>query len=218
MYTGADIVRGRSAGVVACLFALLCAGLPLAPSVHAEGSLVYVIRLINPAGTDSTVRVSMPLPKGIGTNEIIDAGGATIRYDAGTALYCAQAEERLSHGANKEYRVVVKDIWIVPQEDLEKIRQHAAGLAEQLGQTERKEEAASIKRQIDDGLERIESRQKAFSVRAGATAVAHMDSYRKTMELMGVLIADVGALETQATGQGIEVPQKLGPPPPRRKR
>ncbi len=207
---------GRGAVVPAWRFLVLflLSGV-LAGGVYAQGNIVLAIKAVNPTQTDSTVRVSALLPKGVKPADVVDAAGMEVKYDPNVALYCVRAEERLPAGGNREYRVVLRDIWVVPAELIAELRTHAVGLAGQLAGTKRKDSAASIRMRIEGGLDQLEKWQERYRAGPSATPVAHIQAYGRSMDLLKRVIDDTGILETQAKDEGIYVPKPLGPPPPR---
>lgn len=195
---------------------LLILGLATAQAAWAEGNIVFAIKAVNPTQTDSTVRVTAALPRGVRPADVVDPAGMEVKYDPNTSLYCVRTEEKLPAGANREYRVVLRDIWVVPPERIAELRANASRLVALLVKTQRKDTALAVKQQIDDGLERLEKWQDKYRVGASVTPAAHIQAYDRSSEILKRAIEDTGILENQAKGEGIDVPKPLGPPPPRR--
>lgn len=216
MHTGINIAGWRGTAIVLSCARLLLLGLATAQSARAEGNIVFAIKAVNPAQTDSTVRVSQALPKGVKPSDVIDADGMDVKYDPNSALYCVRTEEKLPAGANKEYRIVLRDIWVVPAARITELRTHASMLAGLLAKTQRKDTVVSVKQQIDDGLSRLEKWQEKYRIGANTAPFAHIQAHGRSLEILDRVIEDTGILENQAKGEGIDLPKLLGPPPPRK--
>lgn len=193
---------------------LLLISLALAQPARSQGHIVFAIKAVNPAQTDSTVRVNVALPRGVKPQDVVDAGGMEVKYDPNADLYCVRAEEQLPARGNKEYRVALRDIWIVPPEKISALRTQVSKLTELLSGTRRKDTAVAVRRQIDDGLTQLEKWQDKYRVGPGTTASAHIQAFERSLEILKQAVEDTGILENQAKGEGIDVPETLGPPPP----
>jgi len=183
--------------------------------VHAQNSMIQVIKVANPAHTSSVVKVSGNLPKGVKPSDVLGIPeGMEVKFDAQTGVYCVRAEELMPAGGNKEFRIVMRDIWTIPGDRIEEIRKHTAKLVELMSKSARLSTAVEVRRQVEESLARLDDRQKKFGVGSGASPAVRIQSYEQNLALFNQALEDTGVLETQVRGEGIDLQKTLGPPPP----
>ena len=129
-------------GIIAALFCLLAILLP-ADAIGAKATMV--ITKANPSQSPVTLVFTQPLPPRINPDtdllEDLD-DGMELKYDEDTDSHYIEIEHDFEPGEVVTFRVVLRDVWIIPEEDIDEVRQHAAMLSDELSGTKRKDSAA----------------------------------------------------------------------------
>jgi len=184
------------------------------PAFAARGqNLVRKITAGNPASVTNKVVIREFLPSGIGRAEVIDPAGMEVKYERVRGAYYLYAEESLPPAGTIEYNVILKDIWTIPQEEIDGLRNQAAEVAKELMKTDVRESAATLKREADEFIAQVEERQGKYKIGGAVTAAAHIKSFEKTQELYNKAREKVGELENQANTYVIKLNRMLGPLP-----
>lgn len=187
----------------------------LAASTAAWGqNMVLKITAANPAASTNKVVVRELLPPGIGKAEVLDPAGMELRYERTQNLYYLYVEEEIPPYGNREYDVIVRDVWTIPQERIDELRTQSAEILKELAKTDVKEAAAALKRDIDALLDKTVERQNRYKIGGAVTASVHIKSYEKTAEMFEKAREKVGELEDYANTYVIKLNRMLGPLPP----
>jgi hypothetical protein len=78
----------------------------------------FVIEAENPAAEPKEVTISSFLPKDIKAEDVIDRQGFNILYDESRKVYFLEKREMFDAKQNKKYTIVLKDIWRIPEQDI----------------------------------------------------------------------------------------------------
>ena len=79
---------------------------------------------INVVATNTTsekgekMPVRQDLPREIKKEDIIETGGMEVKYDEEKALYYLYAEVDIEPQESKSFKIVIRDIWQIPESDL----------------------------------------------------------------------------------------------------
>ena len=184
---------------------LLCAGVFLA-SVGAPafaGKVVLRIRAGNPIEKPQTVSIKSYLPQGVGTNDIISLDGLQLGYDVKKDAYFVHGELQLGRKEIAVKRIEIKDVWVIPGEELDALGEWAGVLLDKLKGSDHQESAQELKQEIDGRLDEIRQEQDANAIDVVVKAVQHVRAYDVNMERLKRLKLDIGHLENLvlATGQ-----------------
>lgn len=177
-------------------------------------NIVFRMRAANPSESRRSVPVRLNLPKGINPEtDISDRGGMDLIYDMEEGIYVAATTAELEPGRNQDFAVVLRDVWTVPPDYLERLKLHARELTAALTKTSHSQDAVKLKLQIDEMLTRLEERQNRYSVANATRVVEHIDAYEKTEGMLNIVREDIGKLETFAVGMKIDPKELHGIPP-----
>jgi len=176
-------------------------------------NIVFRMRAANPSEWTRSVPVTINLPKGIDPEkDVSDLGGMELRYNMEEGIYVAAATAELEKGQNQDFAVVIRDVWTVPPDYLERLGLHAQSLTTALTKTAHSEDAVHLKLQIDEMLAQLAERQRRYSI-GSVRVVEHIDAFEKTGELLNIVREDIGKLETFAVGMKIDPKELHGIPP-----
>jgi hypothetical protein len=192
---------------------LLGCALALVPAALRAQNVVLVIRAVNERAVPATNEVVRYLPPEVGPDDIIRHDDMELLYDTTEEAYYLKAEAVLDAGDTRDYRVVIRDVWTIPQERLDELRKHAAELAGTLGKTRRKETAAQLNAQVEEAIAAIEHRQQIYSMERSGVA-RHISAAEKNRELLSRAGRDIADLEHLTMGEGIDPLSLQGNTPP----
>ena len=81
---------------------------------------------VNPSADKvKTVPVRIDLPQEIKPSDILDAGELGVEFDTErSTYYLYKAEVQLAPKQTKVFQVSVRDVWVIPEEELEGLKSH----------------------------------------------------------------------------------------------
>lgn len=176
----------------------------------AAGTLTLKVRAINKSQANKQpVEVRAALPRGATPDTVIDAGGLEVAYDVATKGYYVHKTIDIEPGQTRTFDVVLKDVWIVPDETLRELGDHAKTLS---GATQGSEQAATAQQVaalIDGTLKTVTDRQRAFAIGA-VKPVDHIRAYESNMQSLDQARKDMGVLENLVIAAGKDPGKILG--------
>ncbi|MEI6564571.1 MAG: hypothetical protein WCO42_09740 [bacterium] len=194
------------------------AGLVLLSWGQAHGAVITLkIRVINPSKTENQkATVNSALPGQVKPEDVVNAGGLDVVYDVDTKSYAVKKEVELKPSESRIFEVVIKDIWTIPEADIQTLKTHAGKLAEALKSSNKEESAGRLKDLIDTGVKTVLARQAAYEVGA-VKPLEHIRAYEANSEAVTRIRTDVGILENLVIASGKDPEVILGAPkiPPR---
>ncbi len=79
----------------------------------------FVVSAENPASTEKKLQVRSELPSDIKESDIIDKGEFDLIFDEKKSSYLLQREDTLGPNEVKKYEITIRDIWYIPQSELD---------------------------------------------------------------------------------------------------
>ncbi len=104
----------------------------------------FLITAINPADEERKMTVRAILPKEVKAEDVLDKGDFQLLYDDVKQAYALEKEDTLAGKVNKKYQITLRDIWYIPQEELDFLRDETEKLLKLFVKTSY--EAYSVKR------------------------------------------------------------------------
>ncbi|MFC1497272.1 hypothetical protein ACFLS1_02200 [Verrucomicrobiota bacterium] len=178
------------------------------PQLHA-GKVVLRLRVGNPEkGVRQFVDVkSTLLPAGVKPKDILDLpDDLKVGYDVNNNVYYVHGKVELDPGSWKEFKVSIKDIWIIPQKELDELAKWTDDLVGKLEGFKHYEVAGELKKHITGYFDQIKKRQDENAIKPGVNAVQHIRAYEINFEILQVVKKDIGRLENLV----LETGQPLG--------
>lgn len=190
--------------VVCAILAFLMFSLAGLEKVKAE-NLSFRIVVVNPSKTKSqTTEVKRYLPVEVKPKDILDLAGLTLEYDTQSSLYYAYKKEvELQPAEVKVFELEIKDVWLVPEENIADLRNRTDSILAKLEDTEYYFKAKEIADTIYPRLTEIETSQSDDSVGRDR----HIGIYRQNLEALDRIKEDMQRLEKILVTAG-------GPPSP----
>ncbi len=203
------MINNRNKGHVRYLCVL--AWLIVLSSLPSEAAVITLkIRAINPSKVEKQkVLVTALLPTAVKPEDVENAAGFELEYDVAGKTYRVKQEVELNPAENRTFEVVIKDIWVIPESDLQKLSEHAGKLAGVLKDSDKKETAGRLQQVIDDGVKSVSSRQAAYAVGV-VKPLDHIRAYEANAEAINRIRRDVGVLENLVIAAGKEPDQIIG--------
>lgn len=175
-------------------------------------TLTLKIRAINPSQSDKqSVDVKQPLPKLVKPDDVVSAGELDVVYDVTSKGYFVQKKVEVDPGQTRTFDVVIKDIWIIPDETLRDMADQIRSLSSSLKGSEQEATSEKLAGMIQENIESVSARQAAYAVGV-AKPVDHIRAFESNMEMMGRIRRDVGMLENLAIVAGKVPPRLMGAP------
>jgi hypothetical protein len=153
-----------------------------------EASIVLKVMAINPS-KEQTQKVSLkvPLPKEIQPDDIIDKEDMEVIYDTQAGAYCVIGDYELKPGESIERAVEIRNIWLVPDKELETMRVDLDKLSVLLKNTEYSEKFNFLKSNIEIKLNQISETQKD----SPANPEQLISIYRENLKILEFAKADL---------------------------
>jgi hypothetical protein len=147
--------------IVAAVFLLLASACVYA----AESTLVLEASITNPSADESQeTDVDIDLPPELKSDDIVSVDGLTVSYDLEKKAYSVSGKVMLQPDETTFYRIVVKDVWAIPEGEFTSLR----GMISQMA-------PESSRSQLFDRVERIRSNLgKPYD-----DVVTHIAAYRE---------------------------------------
>ena len=182
----------------------------VALAVPVRGAVITLkIRAINPSKERQKATATALLPSLVTPENVENTEKFDFVYDVAGKTYRINKEVELNPGETRTFEVVIKDVWIIPEEEFQKLTSHAGKLAEALKSSDKEETAARLQGVIDAGIKEVSTRQAAYSVGA-VKPLDHIRAYEANAEAMNRIRKDVGVLENLVIAAGKDPELILG--------
>jgi len=193
----------RQGGQAAALGWLLAAWLAT-PAPAAASQVILRIQAGNPIDRPQKVQVKSHLPERVTPNDILDRAGLDVGFDIDRNTYYVHREVELGPRQIAVYDVVLRDLWVIPEEELAALRLRAKGLAEKLKGQSAAATAEDLRREVEKGLDQIAQQQAQNAIAAGANPLQHIRAYDANLEALGKVKRLIGRMENLLLAAGID--------------
>ncbi len=148
---------------------------------YAEGELTLKVMAINPSKDQTQqAEVKAYLPKEIRLDDVLERGDLEVAYDNQQGAYFVHGQYDLKPGETLEREIQIRDVWRIPDEELESLRVEAVKTAALLVNTDFQERVDFLKTVIDAKLSKITERQSL----PAASPDRHISKYRENLALL----------------------------------
>jgi len=143
---------------------------------------------LNPS-KEQTQKVSVKayLPKETKPENVLNKEDLEMAYDTQQGSYYIYGEFELKPGETLERDVELTDIWVIPNSEIETLRQEAAKLIGALKGTEFADRAAYLMNSVESKLNQISESQKS----APSNPERHISDYRENIKTLESAKADI---------------------------
>ncbi len=144
----------------------------LAPLARAD---VYInVMAVNGTAEPKQTPVRFDLPGDLKADDILDTSGLKLDYDASNGNYVVSGDVSLEAKESKTFRIRVKDIWKMSEEEIAKVKAEIEKGFEQVGKLRDTQKAEILKQQLTQKLDYITQEK---GVRA-ETVEKRIDAFR----------------------------------------
>lgn len=165
-------------------------------------TVVLRLRAVNPSTTTSqTVTVSSVLPKPAQPSDVMDAGGFEINYDVHNGYYAIRQTVELAPREVRTFRLELRDLWVISEEDLAALETHVARLRDLLKDTRQKATADDLAELVLRQIGAVRDRQNSAKLPEGRV-VDHLRAWETNREILQHVRKDLGVMENLVFGAG----------------
>ncbi|MDZ4241550.1 MAG: hypothetical protein U1D99_01865, partial [Candidatus Omnitrophota bacterium] len=149
------IARQRGIGMLVFLLAV-------AP-VTAWADLTINLIAVNPDEQGKEIDVKYHLPRELEPQDVVDTGPLKVDYDVDRSLYFVYGTVPFGPKESKTFRVKVRDVWVITREEVDILKNQLDQSFDQIKNLEESRNAAIVRDQINDHLDRILVQQQTYS-------------------------------------------------------
>ncbi|MFA5147366.1 MAG: hypothetical protein WC515_08320 [Candidatus Omnitrophota bacterium] len=178
---------------------------PIVSTSLQTGSVRFRIIVANPSKVKrQKVDIKNYMPEEIKPKDVLDSGGLDLEYDAEKSIYYVYKPNiELAPGEIRTFEVEVEDVWVVPDNKLNDLKNRVSTIMSKLEKTEYYEKAKEIADPIYSNLDTIARDQVDESV----SRSQHIGIYRQNLLTLQGIKEDIAKMEKILVTAG-------GPPSP----
>ncbi|MCX5678707.1 MAG: hypothetical protein NTY76_06330 [Candidatus Omnitrophica bacterium] len=173
------------------------------------------IAIVNPSPTDrQTSPIRYDLPKGIGPEQVIDIGKLEMKYDFDKGNYYLAGTVTLEASERKVLEIAIRDVWGIPEKDLDNLKSHTDMLVKRLKDTKHFKAGAELSKNIIKQLDTMITEEKT----AGANTRERINQYYENEVVLSEVKENIGMLENLVLDAGgvvedrVQIPTTLAIP------
>ncbi|MBI3083784.1 MAG: hypothetical protein HYY90_05425 [Candidatus Omnitrophica bacterium] len=156
--------------------------------MEAEAEITLKLMAVNPSQEQNQqTEVKAYLPKEVKADDILEISDLAVAYDAHAGAYYVYGEYELKPGESLEREVVIRDVWVIPPQELETLRLEAEKTTTLLERTDFKERANFLREVVEAKLTKIAQRQQGPE----ANPEKHISDYRDNLATLESVKADL---------------------------
>ncbi len=196
---------GSTLAALVVLAAVAAGPGPRADAAPSREPVTMKVVAVNPSAEKTkTIPVRIDLPQEITPADVLDQGEMELEFDMEHSTYYVQkAEVQLAPKQTKVFEVVVRDVWFVPDEELEGLKGHTNLMLSRLEESEYYPFAKQLSASILERLDGIQTMQNDETI----GRKARIGMYRTHTQTLKVVKEDLTRMEKLLSFTG-------GPPVP----
>jgi len=166
---------------------------PITKTWLEPGSILMNAVVVNPSSTKSqAAMLKAYLPAESKPEDIVDLGDLSVSYDVQENLYYVYKEFTLGPGEIAKRQIELKDVWVVPESELNAIIERMNEMLQDLKGSSFYSKAIVIKETIQSRIDKIlEAQKKAMD----ALPDSHIAVYRANMQILNTIKEDLARVE-----------------------
>ena len=150
---------------------------------------------------EQTFPIRYDLPRGIKAEDVIDTGDFDLQYDMEEDKYFVEKEVTLQPKESKVFELLVKDIWRIPEEKLDLLREHIRDKfteLEEIGVSDKAEalKNSMLKRLDEIAVEQDEAESIDERIKLYGTNVKKLDAIENDMLVLSGIGVDIAPPKT----------------------
>jgi len=132
------------------------------PQTHSvAGTVVLRIEATNPADNARDVPIKSALPHGIRPDDVLSTAELTLEYDVNSGSYFVHGTINLDTNEKRQLDIVLRDIWLIPESDLDTLKTHVESLLRQFPATEKNDDPRRLASEIAADINLVCLRQQS---------------------------------------------------------
>lgn len=160
---------------------------------RSEANVILKVMGVNPSKEETqSVILKAYLPKEVKPEDVLDKGDLEVIYDTQQGSYYVYGDYELKPQETIEREIEIKDIWLIPGNELESVRSEATQTIVHLQNTDLKERAKFLKDSIESKLNEIAEKQKSPQV----NPQKRISDYRDNLKLLESVKTDLVLLRS----------------------
>ncbi|MBW1926568.1 MAG: hypothetical protein JRI35_05115 [Deltaproteobacteria bacterium] len=184
-------MRKISKGIVLFSFILLLVFLILEGSSQVANVKFRTVAA-NPSSLRSQrVPIKVYLPKEVKPDDIIDLGTLEVEFDPDRSLYYLYGSVLLEPSQIRVFNVEVRDIWFIPQKDLDAVEEKVGDLVKAFENSKYLDRMKAIARRVEDLIDEILKTQKDEAI----SSSQHIGVYRTNTKALAHLKEEINEME-----------------------
>ena len=168
---------------------------PVDAQEAAREPMQMSIVIVNPSKTKTQgVPIKMYLPQEVTPKDIIDTAGLDVEFDTEKSMYYLFKESVLLRPSEtRTYNVEIKDVWVIPKEDVDSLRKQTEFVVSRFEESEFYEAAQKLGDTILNSLDTVERTQNDTTV----SKRRHIGIYRNNAEIVQKVKENIAMLENK---------------------
>lgn len=177
------------------------------PDLASLATIKFKIEVSNSLNSPRDIQVKYYLPAEIKTEHVVNSSGLDVAYDYQKSLHYVYKEAvALGPQEKREFVIELKDIWAIPQSQLQILRQRVEELMQDLSGSAYKDSAKSLAEKVTLALDEIEKAQADTAV----SVERHIGDYRMSLIKFDNARKDLAKLERLAVQTGGPAGKRAG--------
>jgi len=166
---------------------------PVVSTSLLPGSVRFRIIAVNPSKVKTQrVQIRSYLPQEVTSKDIMDLGGLDLEYDESKGIYYAyRGEVELAPSEVRAFEVEVRDVWLIPERQLNDLNNRTEVIMAHLSVTEYAEKAQEIADSVYKRLKDVKASQEDDTV----SSTRHIGIYRENLETLNEVKQDMARME-----------------------
>ena len=161
--------------------------------VFADDTVKLKMTVTNPSDTETnTVPVKINLPLGITPEDVVNKGNFKIDYDIDQSRYFAYQDLPLDPGQTMSLEIEMKDIWVVPSDEINSLKTHSQQDMDALKKTAYSQQANLLGSSIIERLDKIVDSQKDLQ---GLDPQERISNFDTNSDILKEIKKDISVLD-----------------------
>jgi len=203
--------EGKGGGIKArgiLIWVVLLGLFPLSALGAVKEPITMSVVVVNPSVQKTqVVPVRIDLPKEVTPKDVLDAGGLNLEYDESRENYYVYKEGvELAPKKTRVFEVILRDVWFIPQEQLDSLKDYTKLILGRLKDTEYYNTAKPLAETIVKRLDEVTAMQNDETL----SRKSYIGAYRLNLQAIGNIKEQLARLEKiLATAGGPLAPEML---------
>ncbi len=175
-----------------CMMSL---SMPAFAQEEAKQPMEMSVVVVNPSKAKAqSVPIKMDLPQEVTPKDIIDSAGLDVEFDTDRSIYYLYKEAvLLKPGETRTYNVEIRDVWVVPQEEIDSLRKQTEFVVKRFEGNEFYEAAKSLGDTILQSLDTVVRTQNDATV----SRRRHIGVHRDNVKIVSQVKENIAMLENK---------------------